>query len=916
MKTISLFIFTFFSLLLNNLNGFAQVIYSQRFDAAWSTSVTSLGWTGTASTQGAWHRDDNFSGWSNSGGPGNAAGGHAAMCDNYNLASGSTGYMQSANINLSGSTCTNACAVTCAFYYYNPNNDNSQLTLAFSNDGGASFSNTHVYPSNTGSSGWTQISTPIPSTYLVSNFQLQFTYKIGYGTINMGVDEVVVTALTSSTATWLTTGTTDWGTATNWSGGVVPNLCTSVTIPSGTNQPIIASGTSAGCSDLTINNGGSLTVNTTVSPFFINGNVTVNAGATFTTNGSFYVRLSGVAKTIGGAGTWANIILQIKTGASYTLSSSFSYNALYIESGASLSLSSYTLTMITGNYTPAITQLGTLNLNTGNFITIAPQSSSTFTPSSLNHNTGTFTYDMSGSAGNYYWSLQDNDYNNIVITTASGYFVALNDGTVTSFNLNGSLTISSNSTFENGYNTNSIPITLQGNWTNNGTFTPYDASSSVTFNGSGSQTIGGTTSSTFKNLIINNTAALSSGVSQAVNVQVANTMTLTKGAYNLNSHTLTIQNSSASAVTGSSSSSFIVSETPSASNPSNIDWQVAAVNASFVFPFGVGSTGKYIPFTINKTAGSTADLYASTRGTASSDNLPFAGSSDGGAIGAVTNLNGGPGVTNYALTNVVDRWWDIYPTGILTADVTFSYQQTEDATTTGTTKAQHWSNSPSLDWDAPVGTGTGVFTGGVATCKITGATTFSPWVVVTAGAVLPVTFTSLSSSCEQDAIKLSWETTTETNNDYFTAERSIDGKKFTSLGTLKGSGTSSESHHYFFMDAIPEGSVAYYRIQQTDFNGQSEYSWLIPAAPCGNQETLNLSFANGVLHLITNNKKGGNFQVDVFDAKGEKVHSGEFMLQRGENVFDIMLNNANGIYFVSLSNGQSRPLCRKVLIHQ
>jgi hypothetical protein len=86
-RSLKLYIVSALFVLLTNLNGNAQVVYSQHFDGAWSTSVTSLGWTGTSTSQGAWHRDDNFTGWSNAGGPGNQTGGHSAMCDNYDQAS-------------------------------------------------------------------------------------------------------------------------------------------------------------------------------------------------------------------------------------------------------------------------------------------------------------------------------------------------------------------------------------------------------------------------------------------------------------------------------------------------------------------------------------------------------------------------------------------------------------------------------------------------------------------------------------------------------------------------------------------------------------------------------------------------------------------------------------------------------------
>jgi hypothetical protein len=281
------------------------VVYTQGFDGVWSTTVTAFGWTASNTGTKAYHRDDCFTGWSANAGPGNHSGGHSAMVDNKDLGSGTVGYMTSANIDLSGVTCTSACGVQLSFYYKNLNNDGSLLEVDLSNNGGTSFPLFTQFPSNTG--GWVLETVTIPSSYLVSTFQMAFTYKVGSGSANMGVDEVAITALSTRSSTWLTAGTTDWATASNWSLGVVPDICTNVTIPSGGNQPTIAASTTANCANLTINNSATLTVSSTANPFNIYGTVTNNG--TLLANGSYYVILNGAAKTLGGTGTFTNFPL-------------------------------------------------------------------------------------------------------------------------------------------------------------------------------------------------------------------------------------------------------------------------------------------------------------------------------------------------------------------------------------------------------------------------------------------------------------------------------------------------------------------------------------------------------------------------------------------------------------------------------
>lgn len=50
-------------------------------------------------------------------------------------------------------------------------------------------------------------------------------------------------------------------------------------------------------------------------------------------------------------------------------------------------------------------------------------------------------------------------------------------------------------------------------------------------------------------------------------------------------------------------------------------------------------------------------------------------------------------------------------------------------------------------------------------------------------------------------------------------ERSSDGVKFLTIGTVKGSGTISEHVNYSFSDFDPNKGANYYRLRQIDFDG-------------------------------------------------------------------------------------------------
>ncbi|WP_410220598.1 T9SS type A sorting domain-containing protein [Pedobacter sp.] len=88
---------------------------------------------------------------------------------------------------------------------------------------------------------------------------------------------------------------------------------------------------------------------------------------------------------------------------------------------------------------------------------------------------------------------------------------------------------------------------------------------------------------------------------------------------------------------------------------------------------------------------------------------------------------------------------------------------------------------------------------------------------------LNVNFVSFIATTNKNVVNLKWSTATETNNSYFTIERSVDGKKFTSIKTITGAGNSNEPKSYATIDNnAPKGTI-YYRLKQTDFNNDYTY---------------------------------------------------------------------------------------------
>ena len=92
---------------------------------------------------------------------------------------------------------------------------------------------------------------------------------------------------------------------------------------------------------------------------------------------------------------------------------------------------------------------------------------------------------------------------------------------------------------------------------------------------------------------------------------------------------------------------------------------------------------------------------------------------------------------------------------------------------------------------------------------------------------LPIELISFESTCNGKNIILNWTTSTEINNDYFTIEKSMDGVNFSEIATKNGAGNSSEFVEYSLEVENSSFETTYYRLKQTDFNGEYSYSKII-----------------------------------------------------------------------------------------
>lgn len=88
---------------------------------------------------------------------------------------------------------------------------------------------------------------------------------------------------------------------------------------------------------------------------------------------------------------------------------------------------------------------------------------------------------------------------------------------------------------------------------------------------------------------------------------------------------------------------------------------------------------------------------------------------------------------------------------------------------------------------------------------------------------LPVNLLFFQPSCGSDSnVVITWATASENNNDYFTLFRSYNGYEWEIVNRIDGSGNSNEVTYYNYTDRKPLNDRVYYKLMQTDFNGDYE----------------------------------------------------------------------------------------------
>jgi hypothetical protein len=208
-----------------------------------------------------------------------------------------------------------------------------------------------------------------------------------------------------------------------------------------------------------------------------------------------------------------------------------------------------------------------------------------------------------------------------------------------------------------------------------------------------------------------------------------------------------------------------------------------------------------------------------------------------------------------------------------------------------------------------------------ATVDNAGTAEFTPSTIDIQGKPLSVSLLYFSAQQQGQNTMVLWSAAPEAGGLGFDVERSTDGISFSTIGHVASVTAEANSVDYRFEDVnVPSGATSgkiYYRLRQTAFSGQAEYSKVAVVNTTGLSKipaTLSVypNPATDVLHVALNNAQGQPATVVLSDATGRVVNR-SVTSQEGIATIEVSALPA-GLYFIQYQIANSPMLTERIAI--
>lgn len=187
--------------------------------------------------------------------------------------------------------------------------------------------------------------------------------------------------------------------------------------------------------------------------------------------------------------------------------------------------------------------------------------------------------------------------------------------------------------------------------------------------------------------------------------------------------------------------------------------------------------------------------------------------------------------------------------------------------------------------------------------------------------VLPIELISFDGINQGRNNLINWLVASQTNNDFYTIERSLNGKLWEVVGTVDGAGTTQSAMHYSLVDENPFFPISYYRLKQTDFDGNFKYSDIISISNSKLEESdfIGNIFPNPANDFASFTYEGNDtktpINVVVMDHLGQSVLDLTFMnVSKSMGTLIPTSSIASGTYHVVFTQGQEKQVKKLTII--
>jgi hypothetical protein len=182
---------------------------------------------------------------------------------------------------------------------------------------------------------------------------------------------------------------------------------------------------------------------------------------------------------------------------------------------------------------------------------------------------------------------------------------------------------------------------------------------------------------------------------------------------------------------------------------------------------------------------------------------------------------------------------------------------------------------------------------------------------------LPVDLLDYKIKCTQTGSLIEWATASETNSQYFIIEKSVDLKNWKIVNSMAGALQSNSTIQYSYTDEESNDVVTYYRIKQTDTDGNYIYFDLLSILCKLNNNELKLlgvNLSESKLNIILTTEGLNDLEIYLTDMNGKTISVQKVTPIKGANFISLNTNLRNGMYLVNVFQNNSH-LKHKLLVN-